>query len=352
VPIEDEVSPAIPADPHAPLTHPSERSESMTPHPSTKQRRSALQILIAFLTALVLPLALTGAALTYSSHHHHHARTWVVKVGEESRDQAIQGMAYLPKNIYIHRNDKIRWIANSAEPHTVTFLKTGQTLESTQPFDLNKPTQTGRVGGSRYDGTSYYNSGLMSNASNFPFPAVTHYTLKFPKTGTFTYWCLLHGKAMKGTVHVWSGRHALPYTQRQYDRRSAKLAKWIIRDGYHLWHETAERATNHRVFTGNDDGIAMVMRFIRPTVYIHVGEKVHFKNIGMGAPHTVTFGAEPKDFFPPSGDPKAYAGGDLNSGFMPPGAKFTVTFTKAGTFEYICALHDYMGMVGKVVVKP
>jgi plastocyanin len=37
---------------------------------------------------------------------------------------------------------------------------------------------------------------------------------------------------------------------------------------------------------------------------------------------------------------------------MEPGAKFVVTFAKAGTFHYICALHDGMGMVGKVVVKP
>jgi plastocyanin len=29
---------------------------------------------------------------------------------------------------------------------------------------------------------------------------------------------------------------------------------------------------------------------------------------------------------------------------------FTVKFTAEGTFRYICALHDYMGMVGKVVV--
>ena len=31
---------------------------------------------------------------------------------------------------------------------------------------------------------------------------------------------------------------------------------------------------------------------------------------------------------------------------------FKVTFVKAGTFTYICALHDYMGMVGTVRVLP
>jgi plastocyanin len=28
-----------------------------------------------------------------------------------------------------------------------------------------------------------------------------------------------------------------------------------------------------------------------------------------------------------------------------------VTFNKAGEFDYICALHDYMAMVGKVKVR-
>lgn len=325
----------------------------MKPQPSTSQRRSVLTFLLAFLTALVLPLALTGGALSVSSHHHHHARTWTVKVGEESRDHAIQGMAYLPRNIWINARDTIRWVANSAEPHTVTFLK-DQTLKSPPPFDFGSRLQTGPVGGHSYNGTSYYNSGILTNASNFDiFPAVTHYNLKFPKTGTFTYWCLLHGKAMKGTVHVRPAGTHYPFTQRQYDRRSAKQVKWILRDGYHLWHETAERATNHRVFAGNDDGIAMVMRFIRPTVTVHVGEKVTFKNPGMDAPHTVTFGKEPANPGMPLNLPKAtdFKGGDLSSGIIPPGGKFTVTFTKAGTFKYICALHDYMGMVGKVVVK-
>jgi len=70
----------------------------------------------------------------------------------------------------------------------------------------------------------------------------------------------------------------------------------------------------------------------------------------MGAPHTVTFGNEPANIFAPSGDPWHFSGGDLNSGIIPPQGTFEVTFKATGTFEYICALHDYMGMVGKVKV--
>jgi plastocyanin len=333
-----------------------ERNESMTPEPSATQRRNALKILVAFLTALLLPLALTGGALTYSHHHHHHHRTWTVLVGEESHDHAIQGMAYLPRNIYINRHDTIRWKANAAEIHTVTFLAKGQKLT---PFNPGDPLQTGRVGGHAYDGKHYYNSGLLSNMTDPLFPTTDHYSLRFNKTGTFTYWCLVHGKVMKGTVHVRPVGTHYPFTQRQYYRQGVKKTHWILRHGYHLWHETAERATNHLVFAGNDDAVAMVMRFIRPTVWVHVGQKVTWRNIGMQAPHTVTFGEEPKglpNLFGPShdalGDPADYRGGSLHSGIMEPGAKFVVTFAKAGTFHYICALHDGMGMVGKVVVKP
>ncbi len=322
----------------------------MTSQPRISPRRSPLRLLFAFLAALLLPLALTGGALAYGDHHHH-ARAWTVQVGNESPDQAIQGMAFLPSNIWINAHDTIRWAAHSAEIHTVTFLAAGQTLASTQPFSPANPKELLKQGGSKYDGSSYFNSGVMSNVSNTGFPATQSYSLTFPRAGTFTYWCLVHGMMMKGTVHVRPAGTHYPYTQAQYDQYGAQQARAILRDGKHLWHETAELATNHTVLMGNDDGIAMVMRFVRPTVYVHVGQTVTFKNIGMGAPHTVTFGKEPKNFPAPLGDPTHYAGGQLNSGIQPPGASFAVTFTKEGTYSYICALHDFMGMVGKVVVE-
>ena len=69
---------------------------------------------------------------------------------------------------------------------------------------------------------------------------------------------------------------------------------------------------------------------------------------------TGSFGQEPPGLgiLFPSGDPTSYAGGDLNSGVLAPGVPFSVTFTTTGTFHYICALHDDMGMVGDVLVVP
>ena len=65
---------------------------------------------------------------------------------------------------------------------------------------------------------------------------------------------------------------------------------------------------------------------------------------------TVVFGPEPTNLFVPVGNPTNFAGGQLNSGILLPGSSFTVTFTKAGTYHYICGLHDYLGMVGTVRV--
>src|SRR2546426_738932 len=103
----------------------------MTAHPKPLLL-PRLRALIVLLLALVLPVALSGTAVADGGKS---ARTWTVQVGSESSDQAIQGMSFLPKNIYINAGDKVTWEANSAEIHTVTFLAAGQTLDSTQPFD-------------------------------------------------------------------------------------------------------------------------------------------------------------------------------------------------------------------------
>ncbi|WP_307274245.1 plastocyanin/azurin family copper-binding protein [Arthrobacter sp. W4I7] len=297
--------------------------------------------------ALALSVAWAGPAGASSSG----PRTWTVQVGSESWDQEIQGMAFLPSDITVNKGDSINWKANAAEIHTVTFLAAGQSLE---PFNPANPDQLFKRGGGQYDGHSYYNSGILSNVEVPGFPSEKSYKLKFQHEGDFTYYCVVHGMAMKGTVHVQERGSAYPHSQRDYDRSSAAQEEAILKDGMKLDDELARHASNHKVFTGDDDGIAMVMRFVRPTVTVHVGDTVHFINPGMEAPHTVTFGNEPADVFAPIGDPRHYSGGDLSSGIIPadagPHSTFDVTFTATGTFKYICALHDYMGMVGKVVV--
>jgi plastocyanin len=170
--------------------------------------------------------------------------------------------------------------------------------------------------------------------------------------GSFTYYCLVHGVMMLGTIHVRKDGTPYPFTQKQYDAKAAAQAKQLVRDGLRLMAVTQKKSDAHHVLAGAEDSKVLVMRFLRKTVHVPVGSKVTFANITMEAPHTVTFGPEPAGpaVLMPSGDPTHYSGGALNSGILLPGKSFTVTFTKAGTYPYICALHDMMGMVGKVVV--
>jgi len=92
---------------------------------------------------------------------------------------------------------------------------------------------------------------------------------------------------------------------------------------------------------------------------------------------TVTFGTEPQDPVPPSSNVTVDADGErhaevnstsdsVHSGFLQAApqdrvglpqassgiTRFRVTFSKPGIYPYICALHDGLGMKGKVVVLP
>ncbi|MDQ2743512.1 MAG: hypothetical protein M3Z66_14640, partial [Chloroflexota bacterium] len=73
--------------------------------------------------------------------------------------------------------------------------------------------------------------------------------------------------------------------------------------------------------------------------------------------HTVTFlsgAAQPapisQQAATPAGGTTYNGTGVVNSGIVPPGRSFTLSFTAAGTFPYVCLLHP--GMRGVVVVNP
>lgn len=278
--------------------------------------------------------------------------TWHVRVGAETPDMAVSAMAFLPKQVWVNVGDTVDWTANSAEPHTVTFLAPGTTLPEFNPFD---PSMTDPQGSAVYDGTAYTNSGILATQPIFIFNPAASYHLTFTATGDFTYYCLLHGVMMTGTVHVRPAGTAYPYTQLDYNRVGNQQAQAGLFAGRKAWDSAlqTQATTGSSVLVGVEGDGFGVMRFVRDRVVVHVGDTVSFV-AGPGAPHTVTFGQEPPGLgiLFPSGDPTHYAGGDLNSGALTPGVPFDVTFTTAGTFHYICAIHDDMGMVGDVVVVP
>jgi plastocyanin len=119
------------------------------------------------------------------------------------------------------------------------------------------------------------------------------------------------------------------------------------------------------------------MRFMRHKTVIHAGETEEWSNSDPTASHTITFGTEPANPMPPSTNVTVDSDGarhavinsttdSVHSGFVvaasqervglpqsPVGVtRFRVTFSHAGIYPYICALHDNLGMKGTVVVLP
>lgn len=89
-------------------------------------------------------------------------------------------------------------------------------------------------------------------------------------------------------------------------------------------------------------------KFIPLTVTIQKGDTVEWIN-NAASLHSVTTNSavaqNPKDVSLPK-DAKPF-----DSGFMPPGAKWSYTFTVPGTYKYLCLPHEKDGMTGIVVVK-
>ena len=193
----------------------------------------------------------------------------------------------------------------------------------------------------------------------------------------------------------------LPHDQDFYDDQAAAQRKELLsdkdgvadhdHDGDHD-HDHGDSHHGHSakntVITGVGEITATpggsqsvsIMRFMEPVKVIHAGETIEWDNTDPITPHTITFGVEPVNpdaslrqravsprmrmepytprsiqtlitFTPASlqsapqeriGLPQAPLGN----------TRFRITFTHAGVYPYICALHDTLGMVGKVIVLP
>jgi plastocyanin len=302
---------------------------------------------IMFMIHLTAPLA--------SAHEASHSRIWRAVVGIESENHAIQGMAFLPGELWVDVGDTVVWTVTSGDIHTVTFLPPGQTLP---PFNPADPLQALPQGSHVYDGVSYYNSGLLSAFPGLAVPGGQHYRLIFGTTGDFTAHSLVH-PSMTARIHVRPVGTPYPFSQHDYEHQIDRETTTILREGRKLVDQAEDRSNNHHVTLGMGDGLASVMRYFPQRIVIHVGESITFTNRDVMEPHTVTFGPTPSSGdFAPYGDSKAFDGRTpLNSGFIGTnpawfGTTFGVTFVKAGTHAFRCDLHDYLGMVTTIVVLP
>jgi len=328
---------------------------------STKGVKIRMGAAVSILILSTLVVSFLSVSLA-SAHGTHQPRTWHAEVAVESQNHAIQGMAFLPGVLWINVGDTVVWTVKSGEIHTVTFLKPGQTLP---PFNPADPLQALPQGGSVYDGVSYFNSGIMSS---FPFvpppPGGKTYKLTFGVTGDFIYHCLVH-PSMIAIIHVRPAGTPYPFSQEDYNDQISSANQDILNDGRKLADIAEDHSNSHNVTVGIGDGLVSVMRFFPHDIVIHVGDTVKFTNRDTMEPHTVSFSVggtfpptPPGTDFLPFGNPGAFNGStDLNSGFIGAnpawfGTTFKVKFVKAGTYAFFCDLHDYLGMLATIVVKP
>lgn len=269
-------------------------------------------------------------------------------------------LGYTPKYLDVTVGDKVTWRSiDELEPHTVSFGPLALLKDLTRKDQLvSVPQKAGPpllafnpkvalpTTSDTYDGTGYANSGVMAGGRSW--------SLTFTRPGMYQYVCLIHGMVMAGFVIV---HPAQP--------RHSTLYHVMAGDGPQAAGDQANATTNDA--------------FYPYQLTIHVGETVQW----MGGFHTISFGPaamlmqlqksfvmptpqrngpplfviNPKAAFPSGG--ATYDGtGFVNSGILPftvpkgstAPPSFKLTFTKAGTYRYVCLVHP--GMDGSITVIP
>src|SRR5439155_665252 len=191
--------------------------------------------------------------------------------------------------LWVHVGDSITWTFPAGEVHTVTFLKPGQVRPSNGAgCPGTTPDQ------SNFDSSACVNSGSLLDGRT--------YTVNFPTAGNFKVVCLTHTN-MTGAVHVLEQSEALPYQQAFYDDQANTQRLGLLKDG------------------------AIQLGLLRARAQQNPGYQVNAGFL-VAAPQDRTGLAQ------------------TNLGVT----RFRVTFTTPGTFDYICTLHDEVGMTGRVIV--
>ena len=314
---------------------------------------------------------------------------WHASVGGQSADMSKQAVAFLPNEIWIHAGDSITWTFASGDIHTVTFLTVGQVY----PFDQSNGCPPTTPSGLPFDGSSC--------VSSAPLTLGQTYQVIFPQSGNYEIVCLVHGQ-MFGTIHVLDPALPLPYDQAFYDEEAKEQLKALLEDAdrhqHHAEHQhsigdmlAAKVTPRTRAVTAGVGEIAAtaggqqsfsLVRFINGNVTIHAGDTVEWTNLDPEIGHTITFGTVPQDQIDPSCSPNCVVSTDpdgalhatiiskeqnVHSGLIAtlledepgvpqgpvsPPTRFRITFATPGTYPYVCAFHDNLGMDGTVIVLP
>jgi plastocyanin len=351
-------------------------------------------------------LATTGAVALVVVPAAAHAATRTVTLGEPGKTVktfenklSSDANAFFPNGVTIHAGDSLRFEDTSfhildlpkrgskAQP---LVIPTGQTVAGSldaagSPFWFNGQQQVSfnpALLASKW-GKKFTYTGSKEVLSGFPSGKPKPLTVKFTKTGKFTFYCPLH-PGMKGVVRVVAkGRRA----------QSGKAVATAVKHQVSRDLKTAKRLGNTRVPAGTVDvgsagpGGVEFYGFFPQTLNVAVGTTVNFRMTkGSFETHTASTGPDnpeqpggylatlsaafqgggptidPRAAYPsdPPGTPAHLTPGSHGNGFWHSGPLDTsnstpfpssnsVTFSAAGTYQFYCLIHPFMHAT--VVVK-
>lgn len=354
---------------------------------------------------------LSGSAATASAAAQE-SRNLTVLAG--AGQDTVMVTAFFPQNIRIRAGDTLTWRNESDQDHVVGFTQgstpPGPTTQNVQaaPGELiptaNAPVP-GRPGvtmnnpargfpnvesGATYSGYTFVSSGRLQKDLDWAgVPVPDSFSLTFDTPGTYPYLCLVHPENMSGAVEVVAPSAADVPSQAEIDAvAQAEMGLLLARveparaaqsasaqnepgpNGSQFWYVRAGGSEQGGLWPRVD-----LLEFLPRDVTITAGDTVIWRSLGN---HTATFVPSPPPpafFLPevqPDGPPwmvrnplvveRAKPAGVFNpaqyfnSGPLnPPGATSTawgLTFDTPGTFEYICAIHQELGMKGMITVLP
>jgi plastocyanin len=325
-----------------------------------------------------------------------------VRADAQAFQQALgDANAYFVNQVTIRQGDRVRWLNRGF--HTITFAPPGPTPglivpdtstplanvldAANQPFWFNgqprlilNPDAVAKKGGPIFRRGRLYNSGLPLSEGP-PRP----YTLRFNRTGTFKYFCIVH-PGMEGSVKVVGKKKRIPPAA-SVRREAMRQEKSVLRRVQAASTGQGANQPANVIQAGNDTKSVTVFKFFPAQATVKAGATVTLRMSRRTTEvHTFSFGPigteqapeyllqiaaggfaptpegsiaiDPRILFqsepPPAGIPTHTGATQHGNGFFNSGAldaddasaaipsSLQVRFNTPGTYAYICLIHPFM----------